>query len=423
MDFGAGIDNDISVRKNVFLTLILCFFYSFFFNAIGQTGPGGVGDNATNKLWLKAGDIAQADGTAVSSWPDASGNGFAFTQGTGTKQPTYKTGILNGQAVVRYDGGDALASTTITSTAGDHTVFGIAHSSTATYMFDNTDGGRWIAGIHGSGAYWDGSWHGTAISTGGTTELLTWVLDDAGAEVFKNGTSYTTGTWDATSRMGGTQVLGARQDQSTQMMTGDIAEWIVYEGALNTAQRTIIENYLAAKYGLIISNDKYAHQGTHLHDVAGIGFEDGSNFHTAAQSGGVLKVTNSSLLNVAGDYLLFGHDSASMLTWGSADVPSNISNIERIDREWRVDISGVGGAVSLELDVASLPALSANYGTYFILFDADGTFSTGAEFYPLTFSGGKWSATSITINDNDFITIAAVHNACIASGSLSSTST
>ena len=276
-------------RKPLLVGLYLWVFFFFCVTSVlrSQTGPAGVGDVTNNKLWLKADGIGQADGTAVTSWSDASGNGFAFTQGTPAKQPTYKTGILNGQPVVRFDGGDALASTTITSAAGDHTVFGVAHSSTATYIFDNTDGARWLAAIHGSGAYWDGAWKGTAIGNGTTTELLTWVLDDAGSEVFKNGTSYTTGTWDATSKMGGTQVLGARQDQSTQMMTGDIAEWIVYEGALNTAQRTIIENYLAAKYGLTISNDKYGHQGTHAYEVAGIGYEDGTNFHTAAQSGGM----------------------------------------------------------------------------------------------------------------------------------------
>ncbi|MCB9448709.1 MAG: hypothetical protein H6585_10230 [Flavobacteriales bacterium] len=390
---------------------------------VGFVGPGGVGKSTNNKLWLKADYLSQGDGTAVTSWTDASGNGFDFAQATGSKQPTYKTNILNGQPVVRFDGGDALNSTTITSNAGDHTVFGVLNSTSNTYTFDNTDGARWLTAIHTSGAYWDGAWKGTAIATGATVKIHSWVLDDAGAEVFTDGTSYTTGTWDATSKMGGTQVLGARQDQSTQMMTGDMGEWIVYEGALNTAQRIIVENYLASKYGITIANDKYAHQGTHKEDVAGIGYEDASNFHTAAQSAGILKISNATSLDVAGDYLLFGHDDGDATTWTTAEIPGNITNIQRIAREWRVDITGTLGSVSMSIDPAGLPGLPANYHTYAILVDANGNFSTGASFYPMTFSGGNWEVSGINITDNDYISVAIVHNVSVQSGNLNTAST
>lgn len=67
--------------------------------------------------WWRADDAGSSDGDAVSSWSDRSGNGYTLSQGTGAKQPTYKTNILDGEPVVRFDGGDYLQA----STASDWT--------------------------------------------------------------------------------------------------------------------------------------------------------------------------------------------------------------------------------------------------------------------------------------------------------------
>jgi hypothetical protein len=50
-------------------------------------------------------DIAQADGTAVTTWTDNVGS-IAATQATAAKKPTYKTAVYNGKAAVRFDGSD-----------------------------------------------------------------------------------------------------------------------------------------------------------------------------------------------------------------------------------------------------------------------------------------------------------------------------
>lgn len=44
------------------------------------------------------------DGDAVAQWDDSSGNAKHLTQGTAGSRPTYKTNILNGHPVVRFDG-------------------------------------------------------------------------------------------------------------------------------------------------------------------------------------------------------------------------------------------------------------------------------------------------------------------------------
>jgi lysophospholipase L1-like esterase len=52
-----------------------------------------------------------ADGTAIASFADLSGNGFTLTQATGSKQPA--VGTVNGRKAVVWDGGDALASAAV----------------------------------------------------------------------------------------------------------------------------------------------------------------------------------------------------------------------------------------------------------------------------------------------------------------------
>src|SRR5439155_17313853 len=57
------------------------------------------------KLWLKADALALNNNDPVSTWTDSSGNGNSPTS-SGTKRPTYKTNVLNGKPVVRFDGID-----------------------------------------------------------------------------------------------------------------------------------------------------------------------------------------------------------------------------------------------------------------------------------------------------------------------------
>ena len=61
---------------------------------------------ADDPLWTPP-----ADGGAVSSWRDGSGNGRNLTQATGGSRPTYRAaGIATGRASVQGDGGDHLAA-------------------------------------------------------------------------------------------------------------------------------------------------------------------------------------------------------------------------------------------------------------------------------------------------------------------------
>jgi len=55
------------------------------------------------KFWLKADALALSDGTAVSTWPDSSGNGNNATQSSGALQPIFKAASVNGLGSVLFD--------------------------------------------------------------------------------------------------------------------------------------------------------------------------------------------------------------------------------------------------------------------------------------------------------------------------------
>jgi len=56
------------------------------------------------KLWLKAEDLALADGAAVAQWNDASGLGNHVSQAVAVQQPTYWSKAIAGLPAVRCDG-------------------------------------------------------------------------------------------------------------------------------------------------------------------------------------------------------------------------------------------------------------------------------------------------------------------------------
>jgi len=63
------------------------------------------------RVWYKADSLVLADGAAVTQWDDSSGNGYHITQGTGTKQPAYRSADV----AVDFDGGDSLDRTGISA--------------------------------------------------------------------------------------------------------------------------------------------------------------------------------------------------------------------------------------------------------------------------------------------------------------------
>jgi hypothetical protein len=70
-------------------------------------------------LWLEADFGVTQSGGSVSAWADRSANGYSFTQSTAGSRPTLVTNAINGNPVLRFDGGDWLSmATTLLNTSG-----------------------------------------------------------------------------------------------------------------------------------------------------------------------------------------------------------------------------------------------------------------------------------------------------------------
>lgn len=221
--------------------------------------------------WLKADAITDiADAGAITSWGDVSSNPdiAAVTQATSTKRPTFRTNVLNGKPVVRFDGGDALGSGGgLASLAWpvNFTVFSVAkaNAAAADQGICNADNGS------GAGRIFKMRMSATALECIGWNTTPTLGSDtepDANPAAFKvrtlkRGTAtmqaYVDGVSAGSSAIAGTNNsgtvalrVGASSVDTGEFLTGDIAEILVYNTALSDTNRDNVEDYLRAKYGL-----------------------------------------------------------------------------------------------------------------------------------------------------------------------------
>ena len=72
--------------------------------ALAQFGPGGVGNNTDNILWLSADNGVNTAGASVTGWLDRSGNNNNATPPSITARPTLVPASLNGYPTLSFDG-------------------------------------------------------------------------------------------------------------------------------------------------------------------------------------------------------------------------------------------------------------------------------------------------------------------------------
>jgi hypothetical protein len=210
------------------------------------------------QLWLDASKITGLnDGDAVGTWRDISGNGYDFSQSTGTKQPTYQTAELNSLPVVRFDGVDDILTRANFLASANSTTFAVAKRTGGAVtqevcVLGNNGGalgyvvlGARALGSANWGAFYtpwtpssyscDGTWltMATDVSTFSNFNLRT----NSNAPEAKTGAGYAALTYSA---VGG--------DEYAQYLTGDIAEIIHYDTVLSDSDITRVTNYLRSKY-------------------------------------------------------------------------------------------------------------------------------------------------------------------------------
>jgi hypothetical protein len=215
-------------------------------------------DSAELAIWLRADLGLDFEGSVqVEAWEDISGNGFVVANDSFRAYPTRVNNVLNGKPVIRFGGTHELRSATHVALS-QATVFAVVKNNEATHrgqiLSNCTDGGNNQLRFDGSAN--EMFFYGTEndlseIVTLGlpttTEQVLSVVLTDSELSVFQNGQAQasvpvsTNGTWNLGQ-------VGARC--SSEKLHGDVAELMVYRGALGDAERGQVESYLMNRYGL-----------------------------------------------------------------------------------------------------------------------------------------------------------------------------
>lgn len=238
----------------------------------GLADPSQVAPTAL-QAWYDASNIGQAlaHNDAVSQWNDLSINADHLVQGTAANKPTYITNAVNGKPVVRFDGtADFLAVTgSLTGLTAGH-IFVVANRTTSTvsirYWVD-TGGGigdtAWALISNDTAAdravYFMDNGAGTAqlnVATPGTGYAV-WAAEiengvASSAILHKNGTL--AGNITGTPAIAPDDLhLGAQVGGATRYFDSDIAEVVIYNRRLSSAERVSVERYLGAKYAIAVA--------------------------------------------------------------------------------------------------------------------------------------------------------------------------
>jgi len=252
-------------------------------------------------LWLDASDastlytdsglttLVSADGDPVGGWKDKSGNTKHALQASGTNKPLYKTNIKNSKSILRFDGtNDNLATSStqayfkfLHATAGTvfvvfqtnpaitnpNTIYtiidncNVAGSTGFVFFFDDRSGNsrnNSVGNAGGQGATYNFTYNATNnVTNTGTWYTVTSKLAGQDATPANRSRMYINGTLDSYSNtFAGTNTANASfplmvgSGQAALPLNGDIAEILIYSTALADADRTAVEAYLNAKWGV-----------------------------------------------------------------------------------------------------------------------------------------------------------------------------
>ena len=383
-----------------------------------QTGPGGVGNtNGTSNLriWLKADDI-DADGNLndnpannarVTTWSDFSGNNNHFNQGTNNRRPVYNTtGTFNAVNFLSTGSNINFMNGTLTGNYRNTSIFFVVNprnSGNSSSLFDN-----------GSVSLRVEQWSNTndiGITRYGIADhrsSLTSPYNNNSIISFhksNNSSSVNIRLNNQSQNLGvGNQNTGLPVDRIGKLSSvhdkasGNFYEVIFFDGRINTTQQTIIENYLSAKYGSIaiqqnIYNEDNAGAGNYDFDVAGIGRISGSDRHEDSQGTGIVRINNPTNLN-NNEFLLWGHDNATLAFNSATDLPANIDR--KLARTWRVsevhrtNLNAVDvGAVDMQFDLTGLTGINLANLKLLVDTDNDGQFNDEDPIGPPVNIGGN----------------------------------
>jgi len=204
-----------------------------------------------------AGSITKDGSDYVSQWNDLSTNGYNLTQGTGTNQPQWQTGILNGKPGLSFSTNDYMINASIATVQPICVVFVIKNPATSIgsneYVYDSVGGTNRVALIKESTSGADDYtlYAGTVRDTGygylTTGELCKACYNQPSSSSFSYNASSSSFGAAGTQRFDGITV-GSRYN-NIDFLNAHLCEMFIVDKILNATEISEYESYLKPKYG------------------------------------------------------------------------------------------------------------------------------------------------------------------------------
>jgi hypothetical protein len=420
------------ILYNSFLLVLLYPFISF----SQTTGPGGVGRSANNKLWLDANRGVTVSSSSVTAWADQSGNAFSALPSAVIARPAFVPASANGYPTIDFDGTDDELQVAYDA-AFDLTQWHIFivpmvdaaknYNAWLVKGIDNRENYELLSfsdnNIH-TPIRWTNNTRtapsSAASQASSTLNIIEYSFSSAvGRDIYKNNSNIISDNEATTPSVNPNPLyIGNEQGTTGRFINSDLAEVVIFNAPLNSAQRIIVNNYLAAKYNCTLTaNDLYdednAVNGNYDHDVAGIGRVDGSNIHNDAKGPGQVRILNPTGLG-NNEYYIWGHDNGPLGSYTTTpDVPTAQGIQARLLRVWRGSETGSITNFDVQFDLTGLGPVTASELRLLIDTDNDGVFAdetvagggiiSGATFV----SGSTYQFATVTgLNNNLRFTIA-----------------
>ncbi|MBI9039655.1 MAG: T9SS type A sorting domain-containing protein [Bacteroidales bacterium] len=398
------------------LTFII-FVLSFPVIASSQTGPGGVGQRATQDklvLWLKADEgITKDINNYVSFWEDQSGYSNNANSDYG-QMPVFSGSAINSLPAIYFDGAyDQLTIAGNASMQPDNiTIFGVAKRNHTTgwgdiisrpYYDENnwnspytsytlnscnthfvTSANKPFSQIAVGGnqvANWNPS-HDSVPND--ETYIHSLVYDGQGMGSYLNNglipgwNAYiaVVGQLDYNNNFADISIghcspyIGG--SVNGHFFAGDIAELIIYNEALIEAEQIIVANSLAAKYNITIGWDMYSEQLGFTNDVIGVGKESDGQHSISLK--GQLEIS-CGLFTRNSCYIFAGHNNEP-ISGTTINLPSGYNN--RLKRIWYIASTGIKPAtIELSFILPYNPGITLS--EYGLLFSPNSDMSSSVE--------------------------------------------
>jgi hypothetical protein len=382
-------------------------------NIYAQTGPGGVGDATTNILWLDASKLNLNNGDPVSNWTDVSGNSNNAVQTNATNQPTFVSSAINGMPGISFDGVNDYLDLSNHITETEQSIFAVNKFGTPSnwsFLYTSYGGDLMSNKSYHFGYYAAGNFLDAGAYSVGQSKIISVLLDASLSKTTKTGNnnSWKTHAYPATCTFSRSAIGAAYNTTYNYFLfhSGISPEIIVYNYRLNEAQKIIVNNYLAAKYKLSISNDYYSFDADFGQELAGIG-QSGGESHTVARGTSDIEISNPTSLN-DNDFLMWGHDTGNY-SLNYSDLPPGLSGA-RWNRLWRIDERGSVGNYDVRIYLNS-NTIGTNNNQYYLIYDQNnGLFIDGSAGYfgPGIYDSNTNSVlfSNVNIPDNAWFTLA-----------------